>query len=134
MTALAALPVASGAMAGMNALRASYPIATGLWDAYWAGDGIVRNLFGDSGVKKTYNLIKEGDTWGALKSGTGDALDLLGVADIFSLGKKILTPSYRAAHAYNTIPQYGYEDTLSRFKNWSRAVLSGTDPNVMNEA
>lgn len=85
MTALAALPVASGAMAGMNALRASYPIATGLWDASWATDGIIRNLFTDQGVRKTYNLAKQGDAWGAVKSGAGDALDLLGFLDMFNV-------------------------------------------------
>ena len=78
MTTLAALPVVSSAMAGMNALRASYPIATGLWDAYWAGDGIVRNLFGDNGIKKTYRLAKQGDIKGAVKSGIVDILDLTG--------------------------------------------------------
>lgn len=134
MMTLATLPLASGAMTGANAFRAAHPFTATAIDAYFAGDGIIRNLFGDSGVKKTYKLAKEGDTWGAIKSGTGDALDLLGVSDVVKLGKKIANPLYRSAHAYNTIPQYGYEDARKRLKDWSSAILSGTDPNTSKEA
>lgn len=134
MMSLATLPLASGAMAGANAFRAAHPFTATAIDAYFAGDGIIRNLFGDSGVKKTYKLAKEGDTWGAIKSGTGDILDLLGVFDVVKLGKKIANPLYRSAHAYNTIPQYGYEGARKRFKDWSSAILSGTNPNTSKEA
>jgi hypothetical protein len=112
MAAAAAIPVASGAVAGMNTIRAAHPVAAGLWDAYWAGDGIVRNIFGDSGVKKTYRLAKEGDAWGAVKSGTGDALDLLGFTDVWQLGKKIANPLYRAGHAYVNISPAGYDNPV----------------------
>jgi len=112
-------------MAGVNAIRAAHPIATGLWDAYWAGDGIARNLFGDSGVKKTIRLAKEGDTWGALKSGAGDALDLLGVSDILQLGTKIANPLYRAGHAYVNISPAGYDNPVQKAVNYTSDLLTG---------
>lgn len=125
MVTAASVPVLSGAMAGMNAIRAAHPIATGLWDAYWAGDGIVRNLFGDSGVKKTIRLAKEGDTWGALKSGAGDALDLLGAADILQLGTKIANPLYRAGYAYVNISPAGYDRPVQKAVNYTSDLLTG---------
>ena len=134
MTTLAALPVASGIMIGMNALRASYPIATGLWDAYWAGDGIVRNLFGDNGIKKTYRLAKQGDIKGAVKSGIVDILDLTGAyfpIDVFQgniYNSKVLKRALEGAMRQSSGPVPDitqYVNLLLHDKDARKYILTG---------
>ena len=51
-------------------------------NAAFTVDG-VRNALSGEGVQKTYRLAKEGDYWGATKSGVVDALDLYGGANLF---------------------------------------------------
>ena len=51
-------------------------------NAVLTADG-VRNALSGEGVQKTYRLAKEGDYWGATKSGVVDALDLYGGANLF---------------------------------------------------
>lgn len=58
MYAAAASPVIGGAM--------------NLWGAYEGG----KELLSDNGVKKTYNLLKNGQWWDAAKSAGGDIFDL----------------------------------------------------------
>lgn len=93
MTALATLPVASGAAAGIstgvNAFKTAYPalysgIKTGL-NVGFTIDG-VRNALSDNGVQKTYRIGKDiyqngltgQKAWNFAKSATGDVLDIAG--------------------------------------------------------
>lgn len=64
-------------------------------DAALTVDG-VRNALSEEGVQKTYRLAKEGDYWGATRSGVADALDLWGGANMFkkgfNLAKQVVNP------------------------------------------
>ena len=57
-------------------------------NAVLTADG-VRNAFSDNGLQKTYRLAKEGNYWGATRSGVGDALDLWGGYNMFKKGLKL---------------------------------------------
>ena len=87
ITALAALPMLSSAAAVTSNFMAAHPILRSAVDTYFAIDGI-KNALSDNGIQKTFNLAKQGDTYGAIKSGVGDALDLLGFVDLFNMGAK----------------------------------------------
>lgn len=75
-----ALGVGSAAALGTTALMgisggAAGPVAADVINSLFAADA-VKNLASNNGMQKTYRLAKQGDTWGAVKSGAWDALDL----------------------------------------------------------
>ena len=71
------------------ALYKQFPLVrTGL-DIAGAIDG-ARNFFSGNGVQKAVRKIKEGDTWGAVKSGFGDVLDIAGTADLYRVARPYL--------------------------------------------
>lgn len=91
-----AKPLALG-LAGLTALPGITAIAPAVSailnnpyvNATLTADG-VRNALSGEGVQKTYKLAKEGDYWGAAKSGVVDALDLLGGYRLLKTGTRAL--------------------------------------------
>ena len=82
-----------------------------------------RNLISNNGISKTIRKINEDDTWGAIKSGAGDILDLTAIGDTARLISKLSNKGYRAYHAYNTIVPYGYNNAANKAKNWISGML-----------
>lgn len=137
MTALAALPVASGAIAGIstgvNAFKTAYPlvyngIKTGL-NVGFTIDG-VKNTLSDNGVKKTYRIGKDiyqngltrQKAWDFTKSAVGDALDIAGgvglVGDVVRGGKnlhQLVTTGTSASSTLNSIRNKGRKLLDDRF-------------------
>lgn len=75
-----ALGVGSAAALGIPVLMgisggAAGPVAADVINSLFAADA-VKNLASNNGIQKTYKLARQGDTWGAIKSGAWDALDL----------------------------------------------------------
>lgn len=62
-------------------------------DAVLTADG-VRNALSGEGVQKTYRLAKEGNYWGATKSGVVDALDLYGGYGLLKTGTNAFKNRY----------------------------------------
>lgn len=77
-----------------------------------------RNFFTDNGISKTIRLAKEGNTWGAIKSGTMDVLDLLGTADLLRMFNK----GADALRTFNTGSRYSNSNSRV-FNNQSSRVL-----------
>lgn len=111
----------SGIKQGLRFLK-SHPLLRAGLDVYGAGDGIV-NLFTGNGVQKTYRLAKEGDTWGALKSGTGDVLNLLGTTDLIRIGSKF-NRANRALHALDVIEPTDYRRPVKRGLQWMSDIIT----------
>lgn len=63
-----------------------------LLDAGLTVDGLF-NLATENGVQKTIREAKAGNTWNAVKSGVGDALDLLGAGDLVGIGYRYFNPN-----------------------------------------
>ena len=80
--------IVGGAAASAFAPLVSSALANPYVNAAFTIDG-VRNALSGNGVQKTYRLAKEGDYWGAAKSGVGDALDLWGGYNMFKKGYNI---------------------------------------------
>lgn len=82
------LPVAAGTgilgtlAGGVKSIYAN-PFSRTALDLVGTADGI-KNAFTNNGIKKTINLTKEGDAWGAVKSGAGDLFNLLSVGDLYN--------------------------------------------------
>lgn len=84
-------PVLAGAAAfpfALNLGMAAYanPFVRTALDVIGTIDG-VRNFVSDNGVSKTVRLAKEGDTWGAVKSGIGDVFDIASIGDLYTGAK-----------------------------------------------
>ena len=75
-----------GAKATLN------PYIRTVFDLIESADGI-KNTFSKDGVQKTFRLAKEGNLKGAVKSGIGDTLNLIGIGDTVSS----LSPLYKIA-------------------------------------
>lgn len=130
---VAAAPIiGTGIGAGLNgyaAFQAAHPIiATGI-DVAGTVDGI-RNFFSGNGVQKTARLIKEGNFGRAALSGVGDAFDIMGTGQFVNLGRKIITPAYRAGHAYVSIRPWGYSNPIERGKTFVKSLLTGKEADV----
>ena len=123
----------SKAIAARDAFRLAHPYVSALNDITWTNLGL-HDLATDNGIAKTKRLIDEGKKGRALLSGLGDAANALGAFELFRVGSKIANPIYRSAWAYNTIPNWGYKKHLERADNWVSGLLSGTSPNINNEA
>lgn len=93
--AVAAL-AGSGALGTIGQTIANPYVRTGL-DVFGVGDFIYNNVTGN-GIKKTFQKAREGDTWGAIGSGTVDALGLLSIVD--------LPFAVRAARQFQQLPKY----------------------------
>lgn len=86
-------PVLAGTAAfpfALNLGMAAYanPFVRTALDVVGTIDG-VRNFVSDNGVSKTIRLAKEGDTWGAVKSGVGDIFDIASIGDLYTVGKPL---------------------------------------------
>lgn len=123
----------SEAMAARDAFRLAHPYVSALNDITWTNLGL-HDLATDNGIAKTKRLIDEGKKGRAFLSGLGDAANALGAFELFRVGSKIANPAYRRAWAYHKIPQYGYQGTIERTKDWINGMLSGVTPNVKREA
>lgn len=66
---------------GTTTKAAINPVVQKVFDVVGTADNI-RNIISDNGISKTIKKAKEGDTWGAVKSGAGDILDILAVGDV----------------------------------------------------
>lgn len=75
----------SGIKQGIKFL-ARHPFLRFSLDTIGTVDG-ARNTFSNNGIRKTIRLIKEGDTWGALKSGAGDIFNIASFGDLYFGGK-----------------------------------------------
>lgn len=88
LPAAAGTGVLSSILGGAKAIYANPTLRLAL-DTIGAVDGI-RNATSDNGIKKTIDLAQEGDVWGALKSGAGDAFDIFSIADLGRIGARRL--------------------------------------------
>lgn len=87
-------PILAGTAAfpfALNLGMAAYanPFVRTALDVAGTIDG-VRNFVSDNGVSKTIRLAKEGDTWGAVKSGIGDVFDIASIGDLYTGSKAAL--------------------------------------------
>lgn len=89
-----------------------------------------RNLLSDNGVRKTIRLVNAGDTLGAIGSGVGDALDMIGVADLARFPARLLSKTNRALHAFDAIPPLGYSDHASRARTWLKDIITDKPVNI----
>lgn len=89
-------------------------------------DGM-RNLLSNEGINKTINKVKQKDVLGALKSGLGDTLDLVGVGDTVRLGTKLANKAYRAYHAFNAIEPFDYRNMGKKSGKWLKSMLLEND-------
>lgn len=119
----------SGIKQGLRFLK-SHPLLRAGLDVYGAGDGIV-NLFTGNGVQKTYRLAKEGDTWGAVKSGAGDVLNLLGTTDLIRIGSRF-NKANRTLHAFDAISPAGYDSAGERLKQWAGDIINNKKVDIDN--
>lgn len=106
VAATAAAPLAVDAAAAVVA----NPVLRSVADFVGTVDGL-RNAVSENGVAKTVRLAREGNTFGAIKSGVGDALDIAGVSDLIRTTGKIASKSKalrRALELYN----YGKQKEL----------------------
>lgn len=95
-----AKPLALG-LAGLTALPGITALAPAVSatlnnpyvNAVFTADG-VRNALSGEGIQKTYRLAKEGDYWGATKSGAIDALDLWGGYGLLKTGTNAFKNRY----------------------------------------
>lgn len=124
-----ALVGGSGIKQGLRFLK-SHPLLRAGLDIYGTGDGIV-NLFTGDGVQKTLRLAKEGDTWGALKSGTGDVLNLLGAGDLIRIGSRFNRVN-RTLHAFDAISPAGYDSVGKRTKQWIGDIINDKKVDIDN--
>lgn len=110
--------------AGVNGLKTLYSnpfLRLGL-DITGSVDGI-NNAVSGNGVRKTIKLAKEGDTWGTIKSGTGDVLDILGISDLARIGSKF-NKANRALHALDVIEPTDYRRPFKRGVQWMGDIIS----------
>lgn len=119
----------SGIKQGLRFLK-SHPLLRAGLDIYGAGDGIV-NLFTGDGVQKTWRLAKEGDAWGAVKSGAGDVLNLLGTTDLIRIGSKF-NRANRALHALDVIEPASYRDPVKVAKKWVEDIITDKPVDIDN--
>ena len=92
-TSATVLPTAAAMAVSMGSAG---PVAADVVNSLFAADA-VKNLASNNGIQKTYRLARQGDTWGAIKSGAWDALDLSMLGHTAGLvgriGKSILNGS-----------------------------------------
>lgn len=90
-------------------------------------DGVT-NYFSNDGIQKTIRLGREGDVYGAIKSGVGDVFDIVSIVDLpFSFLKfKNFKPSYNFKYAteigdggtrFQTINDMDIDRTYKRYIN-----------------
>ena len=81
-------------------------------NAVLTADG-VRNALSGEGIQKTYRLAKEGDYWGATKSGAVDALNLWGGYGLLKTGTNALKNRYLFQQTPNSFTRgIGFEKGL----------------------
>lgn len=103
---------------------------------YTAAIAAGSNLFSDHGVSKTINLAKNGQYGSAALSGIGDLFDTALAYPLINksvgIGKQILIPSNRAAHAYYAISPVGYGNVSQKSRAWIKSMLTGKYPDIEN--
>lgn len=90
-----------------------------------------RNLVSGNGVQKTIRLANSGDTWGAVKSGIGDILDLSGAGDLVRTARKF-NRANRTLHAFNAIEPFGYTKHYDRAKAWVKDIMEDAPVDIDN--
>lgn len=110
LPAAAGTGVLSTLLGGAKAIYANPLLRTTL-DLAGTYDG-VKNAMSDNGIKKTIRLANEGDTWGAIKSGVGDLIDIASPIDLLH------NPYLRSATKQLA------NDTVESYK----ALKSGAEP------
>lgn len=60
------------------------------------------------------------------------ALDLFGAGNLFGRTARMLRPSYRAKHAYNSISPLGYSDPIKKGKNWFMDMWNNAEIDFKN--
>ena len=94
---------------GMNAYVTSPLFRVGT-DAYFGYKG-AQNLISDNGVAKTVRLAKDGDTWGTVKSATGDVLDFAFLGNGLKTAKQLVVPTIKGIFPrnFNWLPEKSME-------------------------
>lgn len=128
LAATFAAPVAIDAAAAVVA----NPVLRSVADFVGTVDGL-RNAASENGVAKTIRLAKEGNTFGAVKSGVGDALDVAGVSDLIRTTGKIASKSKALRRALE-LYDYGKQKDLGYIYNidWPKYRKLHTPQSVEN--
>ena len=103
---------------------------------YTAAIAAGSNLLSDHGIRRTINLTKNGQYRNAALSGIGDLFDAALAYPLINksvgIGKQILMPSNRAAHAYYAISPIGYDNISQKSRAWIKSMLTGKYPDIEN--
>lgn len=129
---LAATFAAPAIIGGAAAALLNPYVRLGL-DILGSADG-VRNLVSKNGVQKTYRLAREGDTFGAVKSGVGDALDLAGGIGLATKGGKWIYNVGKITNRHTLLNRIFHPVESYKFAQLSKGVEDVVSPEVANQA
>ena len=113
--------VSDAAMANPYIGKVYNPLTRTLLDTWLSGQGIV-DAISDNGIRKTVRLAKEGDAWGAMKSGAVDLMNILGANDFLNVASRF-NKANMALHAYDTILPYSYDGAVQRGMEWLGDII-----------
>lgn len=129
---LAATFAAPAIIGGAAAALLNPYVRLGL-DILGSADG-VRNLVSKNGVQKTYRLAKEGDTFGAIKSGVGDALDLAGGVGLATKGGKWIYNVGKITNRHTLLNRLFHPVESYKFAQLSKGVEDLVGPKIAGQA